>query len=296
MRSLCILVLVLAISTILLPLSPSYLAFGEQWSPTTRAPGSSEVRLEIPFAVYEIRIPLGSEILIVDLGLPGRCYSEDGARVQQLSPTKYMVSAPEERSGSSFSISCVMTPFEINRSSVRAVLAPVIINGSPLAISMIWFPQYVVNVNASPTPDSIYPSGDGYYMLFNSSDPRPVSIQGFIFSSQRSQGMAQPSSAGKALQDPLASILMLVGGSGAGAAAMYVLHRARSRFRRRDLEKEILDLLARSQRGMSLSMISKELGSPKSSTWKRLRKLVESGVVEEFEGPGKGKLYRLRKR
>jgi len=46
---------------------------------------------------------------------------------------------------------------------------------------------------------------------------------------------------------------------------------------------------------MSLSLISKTINAPKSSTWKKLKKLVEEGVVEEFEGPGKGKLYRLRR-
>lgn len=286
-----LLALFLVIATLIPPVSRGPFLEGQE-TPEAQASGFSEVRLEVPFAVYKIAIPPTRGPVVIDLEPLARCYSEGEARVQQLSAATYVVSALEGRGGSNLLITCVLAPFEINRSSVRAVLAPVKINGSLLAISRIWFPQYLVNVDASPPPDRIYPSGDGYYMVFNASEPRAISIQGLIF-----HGLPpQPPSPREGQRDPVPWILALIAGGGAGAAATYVFSLARSRLRKRDLEKEILDLLARSQKGMSLSMISKELGSPKSSTWKKLRKLVEKGIVEELEGPGKGKLYRLRRR
>ncbi|MFZ8823258.1 MAG: helix-turn-helix transcriptional regulator [Desulfurococcales archaeon] len=101
-------------------------------------------------------------------------------------------------------------------------------------------------------------------------------------------------------QEPITQVLLYMGTGLLGGVIGYTFPRIarvmRNRITRRDLDKEIIELLSKNPKGMSLSLISKTLNTPKSSTWKRLKKLVEEGLVEEFEGPGKGKLYRLKKR
>ncbi|MEM0438582.1 MAG: winged helix-turn-helix transcriptional regulator, partial [Sulfolobales archaeon] len=96
--------------------------------------------------------------------------------------------------------------------------------------------------------------------------------------------------------DLVYQVTLLAVGVLVGGICVKLLSIARSRFRGRDIEKEIVLLLSKNPRGMSLSMISKTLNIPKQRIWKKLRKLVEEGVVEEFEGPGKGKLYRLKRK
>lgn len=56
----------------------------------------------------------------------------------------------------------------------------------------------------------------------------------------------------------------------------------------------VLDLLARSSKPMSLSMIAKSLNISKQEAVNALRILVEKGLVEEDIGPGSGKVYRVR--
>jgi len=263
------------------------------------------VRVEPPLVKYYINIssydrsPLSIEISIPKVQLI--CTASPEVRLQLISNSRYLAMFQGEGL-----VVCASTSIEIANGSLYASIYPVIINESVYNISGVWLPYYLVNTVSSPNPVEVLPAQDnGYIFRFDVNET--IYIKARIFPYPRELVKEPltpitPTQNGYAThdQEPITQILIYMGMGLLGGVIGYTFPRiariVKSRIARRDLDKEIIELLSKNPKGMSLSLISKTLNTPKSSTWKRLKRLVEEGLVEEFEGPGKGKLYRLKKR
>jgi len=252
-----------------------------------------DVRFEVPLIKYYIDINRSGALVELEIRIPDSiaiCSSNGDARVQQVSASTYIARI----SGASSVVTCIaISTISIYNNSLEAVIPPPLINGSAATVKKIWFPHYVANISTAPNPIRISTSnGEGYVFEFNTTST--IYIIGRIIPTQAIQKEEVGSS--NTYNDLVYQVALLAVGVLIGGISVRLLSIARSRFRGRDIEEEIVQLLSKNPRGMSLSMISKTLNIPKQHTWKKLRKLVEEGVVEEFEGPGKGKLYRLRRK
>jgi len=262
------------------------------------------VRVEPPMLKYYINISLGEEarqpLPIPIEGLQIICTAPPDIRLEMVSSSRY-IAMIQGRGGL---VICASTDIEVANGTLHALVYPITVGGEVGNISTVWLPYYLVNVVSNPSPREVLSSRDsGYILSFGTSDT--IYIRGRVFPYPRElagEAPQQPNNQGGeyggGLQPGL-QILVYVGVASIGWLAGYISSKAlpalKLRLSRRDLEREIIDLLSRNPKGMSLSLISKTINAPKSSTWKKLKKLVEDGVVEEFEGPGKGKLYRLRR-
>lgn len=252
-----------------------------------------EVSFEVPLIKYYIYINHDRGSLEFEIKIPGSaaiCSAlSSGIRLQPISISTYIVNA----SSSGTVLCAASSTVTIQNSSVEAVIQPLIVNGNVVAIERVWLPYYVINISSMPHPTRISVSdNEGYVLEFNTTDP--IHIFGRIIPIPRIQ--AQQPSSNEWYISLAYQALLIAAGVAVGGAMVKLLPMIRSRLERRNVEKDIIELLSKNPRGMSLSMISKTLNTPKSSTWKKLRKLVDEGIVEEFEGPGKGKLYRLKRR
>ncbi|GAY25313.1 hypothetical protein ATG_05160 [Desulfurococcaceae archaeon AG1] len=251
------------------------------------------VRFEIPLIKYHIDISWSGALVELEIRIPDSiaiCSSNGDVRIQQISASTYIVRI----SGASGIVTCVaISTISIYNNSLEAVIPPPLVNGSAATIKKIWFPYYVTNISTTPNPIRISTSNDGGY-VFEFDTRGTIYITGKIIPTQAIQKEQMGSS--NTYSDLVYQVTLLAVGVLVGGICVKLLSIARSRFRGRDIEKEIVLLLSKNPRGMSLSMISKTLNIPKQRIWKKLRKLVEEGVVEEFEGPGKGKLYRLKRK
>lgn len=256
--------------------------------------------LEEPFVKYYIYITSNGEevfnISAINTSLV--CTAPSEVRLQIVAVSSYIASV----GNGTKSIVCASPSIEIANGSLTASIYPVIVGNKKIQASHVYIPYYLVNIESIPNATGITISGDrGYLLEFNTSDV--IYIKARIFPYPRElrmeisslQNIQTPRSNAQNNDEILYVLAYIAGGFALGLVANRIYYIARNRLRRRDLEKEIIDLLSRSPKGLSLSQISKTLNTPKSSTWKKLKKLVEEGVVEEFEGPGRGKLYRLKK-
>ncbi|HWQ17187.1 MAG TPA: winged helix-turn-helix transcriptional regulator [Sulfolobales archaeon] len=252
-----------------------------------------DARFEIPLIKYYIDTSRREGLAELEIRIPGSiviCSSNGDAKVHQVAASTYVAKI----SGAFSIVTCVAIPMmTIYNDSLEAVIPPLLVNGTAVVIKKIWFPYYVANISAKPDPVRISMSDDGGY-VFEFNTTSVIHITGRIIPTQTIQQERMDSS--NKYSDLVYSIILLAIGVLMGGISVKLLSIARSRLRGRDIEKEIVQLLSKNPRGMSLSMISKTLNIPKQNTWKKLRKLIEEGVVEEFEGPGKGKLYRLRRK
>ncbi len=251
-----------------------------------------DVRFEVPLIKYYIDITRREDLSVLEIRIPDSiaiCSSNGDTEVRQVSVSTYIVKI----GGAPSVVTCIaISMIAIYNNSLEAVIPPPLVNGSAATVKKIWLPYYVTNIVAMPNPIRISTSnGEGYVFEFNTTSI--IHITGRIMPTQAIQREEVSSSNNS---DLVYQVTLLVIGVLVGGISIKLLSIARSRFRRRDIEKEIVQLLSKNPRGMSLSMISKTLNIPKQNTWKKLRKLIEEGVVEEFEGPGKGKLYRLRRK
>jgi hypothetical protein len=256
--------------------------------------------LEEPFVKYYINITSNRErifeVMAINTSLV--CTAPSEVRLQLVAASSYIVRVDNGTKG----ILCASPSIEVANGSLAAYIYPVIIDGKQIQASWVYIPYYLVNIESMPNATRITMSGDrGYILGFNTSDV--IYIKARIFPYPRELGREIPSQQhiqaprgdAQSYDEILYILAYTAGGFALGFTANRIYSIARSRLRRRDLEREIIDLLSRSPKGLSLSQISKTLNTPKSSTWKKLKKLVEEGVVEEFEGPGRGKLYRLKR-
>lgn len=252
------------------------------------------VRLEAPLIKYYIDISQRQDLAEFEIMFPNYtaiCSPYRDAKVQLVSVSTYLVKV--SGASSSMVVCAMSSTIVIHNNTLEAIIPPPLINGNATAIGKIWLPYYIVNISSKPSPIRIsILDSEGYTFEFNTIDTIYISARIIPI-----PGIQQAQvSSGNMYSGLIYSAGLLAAGVLIGGISIKLLPIIRSRIRGRDIEKEIVELLSKNPRGMSLSMISKTLNTPKSSTWKKLRKLVEEGVVEEFEGPGKGKLYRLRRR
>ncbi len=258
-----------------------------------------KVRFEAPLIKYYIHINQSRASAEFEIKIPNAfaiCSSYYGVRTQLVSVSTYIVRIDPGSSG--VVVCATSSSVNIYNSSVEASIPPILINGNAATIEEVWLPYYIVNISSTPSYTGIsIPGGDGYVLTFNTTDT--IYIAGRIIPLPRIQAQQQGESGDKAsdpVDDMLYQITLLAIGLLVGSLSVRLLPIIRSKLERRNVEKEIIELLSKNPRGMSLSMISKTLNTPKSSIWKKLRKLINEGVVEEFEGPGRGKLYRLKRK
>jgi hypothetical protein len=260
------------------------------------------VRIEPPLVKYYINIssydrsPISITISIPEGQLI--CTVPPEVRLQLISSSRYLAMFK----GEGFVV-CASTNIEIANGSLYASIYPVIVNGSAYNISEVWLPYYLVNTVSTPNPLEVLPGQDsGYILRFGINETIYIKARIFPYPRELMKDVSTPIQNRHMIpdQEPITQVLLYMGTGLLGGVIGYTFPRIarvmRNRITRRDLDKEIIELLSKNPKGMSLSLISKTLNTPKSSTWKRLKKLVEEGLVEEFEGPGKGKLYRLKKR
>ncbi|MEM1610229.1 MAG: winged helix-turn-helix transcriptional regulator [Sulfolobales archaeon] len=262
------------------------------------------VRIEPPLVKYYINISSdGSPISIAISIQEGQliCTASPEVRLQLISSSRYL--AMLQGRGL---VVCASTNIEITNGSLYATVYPIIVNGSAYNISEIWLPYYLVNTASTPNPAEVLPAQDsGYILRFGVNETIYIKARIFPYPRELMREASTPINPAQnsyvaSNQEPTTQILLYMGigllGGVIGYASPRIARIMRSRIARRDLDKEIIDLLSKNPKGMSLSLISKTLNTPKSTTWKRLKRLVEEGLVEEFEGHGKGKLYRLKKK
>lgn len=257
------------------------------------------VRFEAPLIKYYIYINQSRTSEELEIKIPNSsaiCSPYYGARTQLVSMSTYIVRIDPGSSG--VVICATSSSVNISNSFLEASIPPLLINGGVVAIKEVWLPYYVVNISSTPGYTGISISdSEGYVLVFNTTDA--IYISGRIIPLPRIQAQQQEGGnniANNAAGNMLYQIAFLVVGVLVGSLSVRLLPIIRSKLERRNVEREIIELLSKNPKGMSLSMISKTLNTPKSSTWKKLRKLVDEGVVEEFEGPGRGKLYRLKRK
>jgi uncharacterized membrane protein len=262
------------------------------------------VRVEPPLIKYYINISAHGEAQIFLSAFEAStqlvCTATPNVRLQLISANKYIAMI---REGSGWII-CASAGIGIINETLEVYIYPLIINGSVYNISTVWLPYYLVNVISTPNAIEVLPGENSrYIMRFNTNETIYMRARIFPYPRELVREITSPSQDRQASQNSDQElgkqILLYIGvgllGGLTGYFASRIAPAIRSRIVGRDLERDIIDLLTKNPRGMSLSLISKTLNAPKSSTWKKLRKLVEKGVVEEFEGPGKGKLYRLKR-
>ncbi len=263
------------------------------------------VRIEPPLVKYYINVssydrgPVSIAISIPEGQLI--CTASPDVRLQLISSSRYLAMLQGEGL-----VICASTSIEISNGSLYASIYPVIVNGSAYNISEVWLPYYLVNTVSTPNPVEVLPAQDsGYILRFGVNETIYIKARIFPYPRELMREASTPTTPAQnrhatSDQEPITQILLYMGigllGGVIGYTSPRIARIMRSRVARRDLDREIIELLSKNPKGMSLSLISKTLNTPKSSTWKRLKKLVEEGLVEEFEGPGKGKLYRLKKR
>ncbi|MEM4970647.1 MAG: winged helix-turn-helix transcriptional regulator [Sulfolobales archaeon] len=262
------------------------------------------VRIEPPLVKYYINISSDESPISIAISIPeGQliCTASPEVRLQLISSSRYLAMIQ----GRGLLV-CASTGIEITNGTLYATIYPIIVNGSAHNISEVWLPYYLVNTASSPNPAEVLPAQDsGYILRFGVNETIYIKVRIFPYPRElmkEASTLTTPTQNSHVTpnQEPITQILLYTGigllGGVIGYTSPKIARIVRSKMARRDLDKEIMDLLSKNPKGMSLSLISKTLNTPKSTTWKRLKRLVEEGLVEEFEGPGKGKLYRLKKK